>query len=329
MASSISSIASSKLRLLVIATLLAGCAGPQASLSGLAAFGPEAGPVELAGVPFYPQTELQCGPAALATVLGAAGRPASPEELAGEVFIPDLGGSLQLELIASARARDLLPYVVAPTAGALFAELAAGRPVLVLQNLRLASWPAWHYAVVVGADPATDSVVLRSGTERRLLMPAAEFLRTWERGGKWALVLLEPGELPAVPDPARYREAVLGLEESGRPVAAATAWEAALARWPGDEVAMFGAATNRYLAGDLEGARRRYEALLAASPDHAAAMNNLAGVYADLGCFATARALARQALETAGDDSLAARAARDTLTGMPAAGDDAGCPARP
>lgn len=243
--------------------------------------------------------------------------------------MPGLEGSLQLELVAAARARGLLPYVVEPSAGALFAELAAGRPVLVLQNLRLASWPAWHYAVLVGADPATDTVILRSGTDRRLTMSLRAFLQTWERAERWAMVLLEPGELPASPDPERYRQAVLGLEESGRHVAAAAAWEAALVRWPGDAVAMFGAATNRYLAGDLAGARRGYETLLAERPDHAAAMNNLAGVYSDLGCYGAARALARRAIDVSGQDDPVGQAARDTLSGLPPEGDDASCPLAP
>jgi hypothetical protein len=61
-------------------------------------------PIELADTPFFPQEALQCGPAALATVLGAAGVAAHPDALAREVYTPGLGGSLQLELVAAARA---------------------------------------------------------------------------------------------------------------------------------------------------------------------------------------------------------------------------------
>jgi len=281
--------------------------------------------VELADVPFHPQAELQCGPAALATVLGAAGTPAAPEALADEVFTPGLGGSLQLELIAAARSRGFLPYVPTPALDDLLAELVAGRPVLVLQNLRVKSWPAWHYAVLVGADATRDTVVLRSGTQRRLEMDAGEFMRTWDWGGRWALVLLEPGELPARPDRERYAEAVLGLEETGRNEAAARAWEAALVEWPGDRVALFGFATNSYLAGDLASARSGYEHLLALDPGHAAALNNLANVLADQGCPASAARLAQQALAAAAGDPELTRAAEDTLAGLPASPDRPGC----
>src|SRR6056297_4278329 len=235
-----------------------GCAVQRAPLSETPALAGRDAPVELAGTPFYPQEALNCGPAALATLLGAAGRAARPEALAEEVYTPGLGGSLQLELVAAARARGFLPYRVAPDADALAAELLAGRPVLVLQNLRLRSWPAWHYAVLVGADPAADAVVLRSGTERRLSMPAGRFMRTWDRAGRWGLVLLEPGELPARPMRAHYFDAVAGLEETGRHDAAAAAWQAALQHWPDDSVALFGLATAHHLAGRAEAARAGY-----------------------------------------------------------------------
>jgi tetratricopeptide (TPR) repeat protein len=316
------------LGLLVLLGALGGCAVQRAVVSDAPSMQGRASAVELDTTPFFPQQALQCGPAALATVLGAAGTAADPAALAGEVFTPGLGGSLQLELVAAARARGYLPYAVPPEPDALFAELLAGRPVLVLQNLRLRTWPAWHYAVVIGADPGAERVILRSGAERRLEMPAAKFLRSWDRADRWGLVLLEPGTLPAQPDRRRYFEAVAGLEETGRHVAAARAWEAALAIWPGDEVARFGFATASYLGGDLAAARAGYEALLAEAPEHPAALNNLANVLAELGCRASARALALRALAAAQPGGEIAAAAADTLAGLPAnAVDGPGCDA--
>jgi tetratricopeptide (TPR) repeat protein len=310
------------LGLLLLIGALGGCAAQRALVSGAPAFeGRDAG-MELSGTPFFPQEALQCGPAALATVLGAAGIEAHPDALAREVYTPGLGGSLQLELVAAARARGLLPYVVAPEPDALFAELLAGRPVLVLQNLRLRTWPAWHYAVMIGAEPVGERVILRSGAERRLELTAARFLRSWDRAERWGLVLLEPGELPARPDRARYFDAVAGLEDTGRHLAAATAWQAALRVWPDDPIARFGHATASYLGGNLPVARAGYEALLAAEPEHAAALNNLANVLADLGCKASARALAVQAVAAAPADGAIAAAAADTLGGLPVEADD-------
>jgi len=314
------------LGLLLVIGALGGCAAQRAIVAGAPALQGLEAPLELSATPFYPQEALDCGPAALATVLGAAGVEAHPGALAREVFTPGLGGSLQLELVAAARARGFLPYVIAPELDALFAELAAGRPVLVLQNLRLRSWPAWHYAVVIGADPAAERIILRSGAERRLVLPAAKFLRSWERADRWGLVLLEPGAQPAQPDRGRYFEAVAGLEDTGRYAAAAVAWAAALALWPADPVARFGFATASYLDGDLAAARAGYAALLADEPYHAAALNNLANVLADLGCKAGARALALRAVAAAPAGGELAAAAADTLAGLPAgAADRPGC----
>jgi tetratricopeptide (TPR) repeat protein len=304
------------LGLLLFLGVLGGCATQRAPVSGLPSLEGRTAPLELADTPFFPQTELQCGPAALATVLGASGVTAAPEVLAREVYTPGLGGSLQLELGAAARQRGVLPYVIAPDPDALAAELAAGRPVLVLQNLGLRSRPAWHYAVVIGADPAAERWLLRSGTEPRLVMSARRFQQSWDRADRWGLVLLAPGELPARPDRARYFDAVAGLEETGRYAAAARAWEAALVIWPGDPVALFGWATARYLEGDLGDARAGYSRLAALEPEHAAALNNLAHVLSQLGCPAAAHQLALRAVDSAVPGSEIAAAAADTLRGL-------------
>jgi tetratricopeptide (TPR) repeat protein len=300
---------------------LGGCAAQRELVSGAPSMQDRAAPVELADTPFFPDDTLQCGPAALATVLGAARnssyyndfRGSDPATLAREVYTPGLGGSLQLELVAAARQRGFVPYALAPEADALFAELLAGRPVLVLQNLRLRTLPAWHYAVVIGADPVDETMILRSGMEERLVMPAGKFMRTWDLAERWALVLLQPGELPAAPDRERYFAAVAGLEAAGRHADAARAWHAALGPWPEDPVALFGHATASHLAGDLATAYDAYLALLVLAPGHAAALNNLANLLADQGCRVAAHIMAQHALESAAPDSAIAAAARDTL----------------
>ena len=289
-----------------------GCAGPRPWLSDAPALQSGEPPVELVETPFFAQQDLHCGPAALATVLGAAGTAADPDSLADEVYTPGLGGSLQLELAAAARSRGYLPYVVPTEPDALLAELVAGRPVLVLQNLRLRSWPAWHYAVLIGADPSKEQLLLRSGAERRLVMSSGRFLQSWDRADRWALVLLEPGTLPALPHRPNYFAAVAGLEESGRYEAAARAWSAALRAWPGDPVASFGRATAWHLGGELDAARAAYAALLEDEPQHAAALNNLASLLGDLGCRSAALELAERAQSASPPGSAVEAAVLDT-----------------
>ena len=280
----------------VLALTLFGCASQGSRLADTSAMSGKDAAVELAGVPFFPQEEFQCGPAALATVLGAAGYPVTPEALVPEVYTPGLQGSLQTELLGAARRRGLLAYVLPPTLDAVTAELVRGRPVLVLQNLALASLPAWHYAVVIGADPNAEQVLLRSGVDPRVAESTGKFMRTWRKADKWAVVILHPGQLPADPEPGRYHQAVLGLEASRQYLAAARAWEAALALWPDDPVALFGLGNALYAQGDLSGARSAWERYVQVMPDDPAGLNNLAVALGELGCARRALGLARAAL---------------------------------
>lgn len=282
--------------LLAAALLLGGCAGAPLGL-------PPAPAVELTAVPFFPQTDYQCGPAALATVLAHAGAPVAADDLVAEVYVAGLRGSLQPELLGATRRNGLIPYVLAPEPGALLAELAGGRPVLVLQNLGLPRAPVWHYAVVVGTEG--DRVILRSGTEQRRLEPSAKFLRTWQRGANWAFVAVEPGELPATATAPAYVRALAGAEPLLAAPQAAAAYAAALARWPNDELVLFAAAGHKLALRDSVGATALYRQLLATAPQNAAARNNLANVLAERGCYADALREARAALtRVAADDEL-------------------------
>ena len=268
---------------------------------------------ELADVPFFPQTRYQCGPAALATVLTFAHVAVSPDSLADEVYVAGLHGSLQAELLGATRRAGLIPYVLAPNAASLLAEVAAGRPVLVLQNLGIPRVPVWHYAVVVGFDTARARVILRSGKKRRREEPSARFLRSWQRGHNWAFVALEPGALPATATPDLYIRALAGAESLLPPEPAEAAFAVALDRWPNDELVLFAAAGHRYAAHDLASAAELYRRLIARDPANAAARNNLANVLSEQGCRTSALREARAALRGVERDSPLYPAIGDTL----------------
>jgi tetratricopeptide (TPR) repeat protein len=211
--------------------MLAGCAGtslsPDRQVDGVQN-------QELTEVPFFPQRDYECGPAALAEVLTHSGVPSSPDELVAQVYLPARRGSLQPEIIAAARHAGRLIYAI-ESEEEIQAQLRAGLPVLVFQNLGLPRYPQWHYAVVVGWTPGRH-VVLRSGTTRRLVQNEATFLRTWAWGGRWAQVVLPPDRLPAEPDTKRYLSAAWSLESAGQYAAARSAYETAAGRWPDQEL---------------------------------------------------------------------------------------------
>lgn len=294
-----------------LASLLAGCAASPPLKDGLPASAPLA--IELAATPFFPQEEFQCGPAALATLLVASGVEVTPEALAPEVFIPGREGSLSLELIGAARRHGRLPYVLARTAEEMIAELEAGRPVLVLQNLGAGPLPVWHYAVLIGYDAERNVALLRSGRDERVAMKWQRFAGSWHRGGRFALTTLPPGVVPAHAEPARYIEAAAGLEAAGQRQAAAEAYDAAIARWPGEPIPWIGRGNLAMARGDRAAAADAYLRAVRIAPDNAAARNNLAELLFDAGCLEESRrqverasALAQgTALESAVADSRA------------------------
>lgn len=276
-------------------------------------------PVELRDTPFFPQTRYQCGPAALATVLNAAGVALQPDSLVDQVYVPAKQGSLQVELLAATRRAGRIPYPTEPTLAALRAELDAGRPVLVLQNLGLGFLPVWHYAVVVGLDPERDEVILRSGVERRRRSGAAAFLRSWAMADNWGMIVLRPGEMPAHATRQRLLTAIALAEPMLSVEARTHAYCAALDRWPASVTARFGHAHALHLAGELMAAEASYRSIVRRHPRHAVALNNLAEVLADRGCHEQASEVASRALAIAAEDSPSlVEPISETLRSLPA-----------
>jgi len=235
-----------------------------------------------------------------------SGAEVSLPQIVDKVYLPGKAGSLQLEMLAATRTSGRLPYVVDGSLGALWEELSAGRPVVVLQNLGIAAIPTWHYAVVVGIDPAEGRVILRSGTDRRRVTAIDVFLRTWQRSGYWGMVVLRADEMPARVDRSRYFGAIAALEQAGRPDEAATAWNTALRAWPGDPVALFGLGNAHLANGNAAEAETLYRALLAQDERQVVARNNLALALARQAKFEQALAAIEAALADNDDPALEA-----------------------
>ncbi len=285
--------------LALLALLLAGCATQTRTLLSAPVAGLPAR-VELKDTPFFAQEDYQCGPAALATVLHSAAIPATPDALVSQVYVPARQGSLAPEMLAAARRNGALAVTLAPQLRDLLDEVAAGNPVVVLQNLSLPIYPVWHYAVVIGYDLAEQEIVLRSGTTRRLAMPLSTFEHTWGRGGHWAMVALPPGRMPRTVGEAGLVDALVAFEKSAAPKSAATAYAAALQRWPRNLSLQLGAGNTAYRAEDRQAALAAFRRAAEDHPDSVAALNNLASVLAELGQLDEARPVAARAVSLGG-----------------------------
>ncbi|GIZ13319.1 hypothetical protein NCCP436_27350 [Pseudomonas sp. NCCP-436] len=259
--------------------------------------------VELSDVPFFPQQAYQCGPAALATMLTQRDVATTPGALRDKVYLPGREGSLQVEMVAAARSHDMLVYPLQPKLETLLIEVAAGNPVLVLQNLAFDWYPQWHFAVVVGYDRRARTLTLRSGTTRRLVDDFASFERSWARGQRWAVLTLPPEQLPAQADMHRWLAAASDLEQTGRVQAAQRAYRRASEAWPEQALPWFALGNRRYVAGDQQGAEQALRASVEKEPDFAAGWYNLSQLLGERGCAREARQAQACAQKLAPDDT--------------------------
>lgn len=252
-------------------------------------------------MPFHAQEAYQCGPAALAMALGWSGAPATPEELAREVFVPGRKGSFAVGLVVAARARGRVPVELRDL-GEILAELAAGHPVLVLQDLglRVPFLSRPHFAVAVGYELPAQQLFLHSGTIPRRPITFANFERTWRRAGAFAAVVLPPTVLPAAADEGRWLAAAAGLERAGRSAEAETAYRSALARWPESAAAWLALGNVALAEGRLADAEYAFRRATALEPGSAPAWNNLAHALLRSGRQAEALAAAQRAVALGG-----------------------------
>ncbi len=276
---------------------LAGCATysrmPEAALARL----PEQ--TELSATPFHPQDRHQCGPASLAMALNAAGQAADPKQLEPWLYLPAREGSLQAEMLAAARRKGALALPAPRNLAGLLAELAAGRPVVVLQNLGLGWAPRWHYAVAIGYDLPGARMVLRSGLIRREVMALSTFERTWARSAYWGMIISPPGELPvsaALPD---VEQALASLEKFAPASTMVTHYQTAARRWPDSLLLQVGLGNAYARAQRLDAAEQAFRMAARRHPHSPVALNNLASVLQSRGKTVEALQVADRALEAA------------------------------
>ncbi|UYV20413.1 PA2778 family cysteine peptidase [Halomonas qaidamensis] len=284
---------------LLLTTLLSGCArSPVLLESTKASLTPQ---TELTEVPFYAQTEYQCGPATLAMVLNHQGVSAGLEQLIPQVFLPGRDGSVQPEMLATVRRYQQLAIPIRPTMDALLGHLETGDPVVVMQNLSLPAFPMWHYAVAIGFDLPNETLILRSGEIERHTMSFSRFDATWARSERWGFVVSEPDSLPEGVTARNALEAISAYEEQHGPVATLSSWQAFVERFPAQPLGQFALGNALYADQQPKAAMEAFASATQLDPSMGAAWLNFAILKLQQGQTDTAREALIRAAALDGD----------------------------
>jgi tetratricopeptide (TPR) repeat protein len=257
--------------------------------------------VVLEEAPFFPQQEYQCGPAALATVLVDQGIDVVPDDLINKVYIPERQGSLQIEMVATARSYGLLSYKINPTLGTILSEIDNGNLVLVFQNLGLQFWPKWHYAVAIGYDLNKAEILLRSGAFATHTISFSTFERTWARANYWAYVFMPPGKIPQSANPIQYIQSCHDLQKT-RGNIALKAFQSGAERWPHESIVLMALGNAEFDAKNYSNAIAAYQQEIIHRPKNEMAWNNLSYALAANQCKQLAIAAVMCASQLSPDD---------------------------
>ena len=157
---------------------------------------PDAGyPVSfyIEGVPFFPQEEFQCGPSVLASVLNFWGNRIVPEEITKAIYLSDIQGTLKMDMVSFLRRyTGKGESVVLETQGDLEGvkkAIAGGYPVIAFVDLGVWSIRKGHYMLIIGYDDERGGIIAYSGIERDKFISYHRFLKMWERGGYWTVLI--------------------------------------------------------------------------------------------------------------------------------------------
>lgn len=219
----------------------------------------------------------------------------TPEQISSQVYTPGREGTLQTDLISAARRQGMLAVPV-HNLRTLLGELAAGHPVLVLQNLGLSWYPRWHYAVAIGYNLEEKVLFLHSGVDQNASLSLDTFEHTWARGHHWGILVLPHDLLPATVPEEEVVTAAAGLEQSTSPLRSEITYRKILQRWPKNLEARIGLANSYYARQDLKKTIAELKLAVSEHPSAAPAWHNLAIAFKENQNIKASQDAARKAL---------------------------------
>ncbi len=231
---------------------------------------------QISPFPFFEQGDYQCAPAAASMMLVHLGHQIEPEELAQTIYTPKRKGSFQPDLVSSLRRQGTIPYQINNDMSSLLSTVSDGYPVIVLINLGLDWIPFFHYGIVVGYDLSRDNIVFTSGRKELELIDIETFAKMWKRADNWALLVVNPGDVPKNVDHIRFLQAAAAIEQSGYVKEAKKTYLATLKSW-GDNTETFVSLGNVSLIENrYSEAAKWFKKALNIEPNSAIILNNYA-----------------------------------------------------
>jgi predicted negative regulator of RcsB-dependent stress response len=241
-----------------------------------------------------------CGAGSLSTVLQHYGDPTSLQEW--DAALPKIrGGVLTVDMLIGARKKGFDAQIVTGTRDNIAAELAAGRPVILM--LQIVQYPGthydfFHYIVLDGIDPARGLIRTQWGDQKGRWTTFAKLEKPWAGGGHAAIFIR-----PHSGDTETLRAAV-ALEDEGKYADAAAQYRAITSHDPSSIVAWTNLGNAERQLGNTAEAERAYRKAIdvdaAAARD---ALNNLAWMLYEQKRLDEAEPLARKAVAEPGPDA--------------------------
>jgi tetratricopeptide (TPR) repeat protein len=230
-------------------------------------------------VPFIAQKPNYCGPAALAMLANYYGCTVSQDEIASAIYLPDIGGTLTSELNDYARRFNFWVRQYQGSADDLRQKLDAGVPLLVLG--RFGEQP--HYFVVLGWDNFRQVITVHSDTRPRYEMRAEEFLRRWDRAGRWTLLVCPPEKATWRLTPEDHNDLGVFFERAGLLESATQHYVAATQSSPHNSYFRMNLGNALLKQRRLREAADTFARAVELDSQNADAMNNLAYAYLEMG----------------------------------------------
>jgi predicted negative regulator of RcsB-dependent stress response len=261
---------------------------------------PGADAAVIPNVPMLKWGVESCGAGSLSTVLQHYGDPTSMPEW--DAALPKTrGGVLTIDMLLAARKKGFDAQLVTGTPDDVAAELAAGRPVILM--LQVVQYPGthydfFHYIVLDGVDPAHGLIRTQWGDQKGRWTSFAKLEKPWAGGGHAAIFIR-----PHSGDAEALRAAV-ALEDEGKLADAAARYRQITSHDPRSIVAWTNLGNTERQLGNTDAAESAYRKAIdvdaAAARD---ALNNLAWLLYEQKRLDEAEPLARKAVAEPGPDA--------------------------